>query len=444
MADPIDFEEAGAKARKRRRDIATNWPAPIAEAGLYGHAGEFVRLIESETEADRNAILIQFLIAFGNLCGRKFYIRAGRVPHFMNEFAVVVGDTSRARKGTSWAEVDYFFEKVAPQWTEKCITSGLSTGEGLIHHLRDPSKDYSIEPTGKNAGSGGHTRNEDQGISDKRLLVQESEFAQVLKVAAREGATLSTVVRQAWDAKTLRVLTKNFPLTATGPHVSILGHITQADLTHLLASIEMANGFANRFLWVCATRARKLPRGGILPDVALNELAVRVWQAAEVAQVEAELDFDDAALKAWSKAYDRLTEPKPGQFGDVIARSDPHVLRLACIFTTLDKSRMIRIEHLNAALAVWDYCQRSAHYIFGERLNDLDANKILAALRRTPLGLSLTEIHALFSHNLSARRIDEIRDTLLDALLIRAETTPTRGRPEERWFALEGNADADR
>ena len=41
----------------------------------------------------------------------------------------------------------------------------------------------------------------DAGVKDKRLLVQEGELSQALKVMKREGNTLSPVLRNAWDAR---------------------------------------------------------------------------------------------------------------------------------------------------------------------------------------------------------------------------------------------------
>ena len=75
----------------------------------------------------------------------------------------------------------------------------------------------------------------DDGVLDKRLFVIESEFANVLKVMAREGNTLSPVLRRAWDTGDLRTLTKNSPARATGAHISIIGHITRQEnraITH--------------------------------------------------------------------------------------------------------------------------------------------------------------------------------------------------------------------
>ena len=64
-------------------------------------------------------------------------------------------------------------------------------------------------------------------------MVVESEFASILKQTQRTGNTLSVILRNAWDGATLRSLTKNSPLKATAPHVSVVGHCTIEELRRL-------------------------------------------------------------------------------------------------------------------------------------------------------------------------------------------------------------------
>ncbi len=79
----------------------------------------------------------------------------------------------------------------------------------------------------RNKKSGGTTEEVvDEGVTDKRLLVIEPEFAQVLRAVARHGNTLSSTVRTAWDTGNLATLTKSDPVTATDAHIAIIAHVT--------------------------------------------------------------------------------------------------------------------------------------------------------------------------------------------------------------------------
>src|SRR5437588_5491929 len=95
-------------------------------------------------------------------------------------------------------------------------------------------------------------------ILDRRLMVVEPEFATILKVASREGNTISAIIRQAWDTGDLRVMTRNAPLEATDTHISLIAHVTDQELKRLLTTTEAANGFANRFLMAVVQRSKLL------------------------------------------------------------------------------------------------------------------------------------------------------------------------------------------
>jgi hypothetical protein len=75
--------------------------------------------------------------------------------------------------------------------------NGLSSGEGLIYHVRDEQR--AKRPIKK---SGIITDYQDEIVdagARKRAFVIEPEFARVLQSMKREGNTLSSVIRQAWD-----------------------------------------------------------------------------------------------------------------------------------------------------------------------------------------------------------------------------------------------------
>src|SRR5262249_58645497 len=128
--------------------------------------------------------------------------------HYLNEFVVLVGKTAKGRKGTSWSHVERLLLAAEEQWARERIQSGLSSGEGLIWHVRDPiMKRERIKERGEPVRY--EEVEADPGIADKRLCVVEPELANVLKQTERQGNTLSPVLRQAWDGSDLRSMTKN-------------------------------------------------------------------------------------------------------------------------------------------------------------------------------------------------------------------------------------------
>ena len=188
-----------------------DWPV-MNEAAYHGLAGDIVKAIEPVTEADPVALLVTTLLYFGSVIGRTAHAVVEDTPHYGAEFALIVGNSAFARKGTSEARIAEVFRQVEPDWTENnLVQGGMSSGEGLINLIRDPAEiDGATE----------------QGISDKRRLIFEPEFARVLRVLQREGNNLSAVLRAAWDGRTLTTITKT-PMKASTPHISVLGHIVE-------------------------------------------------------------------------------------------------------------------------------------------------------------------------------------------------------------------------
>lgn len=374
----------------------TSWPAPPSEAVFHGPAGEFVLRTEPHTESHPMALLSQFLVAFGTASGNSAHYAVEASRHHSNEFIVLVGPSSKGRKGSSWDHVEALIRDVDEPFVERCIASGMSSGEGLIAEVADDNEN----------GSFAHA---------KRKLIVESEFAQVMKVLAREGNTLSPVIRNAWDGKTLQTLAKNSPLRATGAHIGIVGHITKQELLRHITATELANGFFNRFMVVAVQRSKTLPFGGRLGGEELDRVRDQVRLAARFASLEQHISFDSPARERWIAAYDGLSRGEAGLAGAATARAEAHTVRLALIYALLDCSEVIQLEHLEAALAFWAYSAASARWVFGDSIGDPTADEIWSLARERHDGITRTEVSNLFSRNKKAREIDRALQALIDA-----------------------------
>lgn len=418
------------------------WPDSLDLAAFHGLAGEIVRTIEPHTEADPAALLIQFLVMFGSTIGSNAHFTVEADRHALNLYAALVGETAKARKGTSLGHIRRLFKLVDEEWDTHCVTFGLSSGEGLIWNVRDaivtrePIKDHGRVVDYQDVET-------DPGITDKRRLVIEEELAGALRVLGREGNTLSAVIRKAWDDGNLRILTKNSPATATGAHISVIAHITRSELLRYLTSTEAGNGFANRLLWVSVRRSKVLPEGGRLHAVDLEPLVRRLAGAVAFAKDAGELRRDEQARTEWRMVYPALSEGKPGLFGAVTARAEAQTMRLAASYALLDQSTMIGAVHLRAALAVWQYAEDSARFIFGDATGDPVADELRATLQRSPEGLTRTEIRDLFGRHQHAGAIERALAALRSRGQVTMTPEDTGGRPTERWRACDESDESD-
>lgn len=366
---------------------------------------------------DPVAILVQLLVAFGNVVGPSTHFAVEADRHRMNLFAVLVGQSAKARKGTSLGYIHGIFDGVDPCWLRERAQSGLTSGEGLIWAVRDP------------------TNLSDMGVADKRLLVVEPEFARTLRVMARQGSILSAVIRQAWDSGDIRSLTSRKPIRATGVHISIIGHVTPDELRRYLTKTESGNGFANRFLWVCIGRSKLLPEGGAFDPRSIENSISKLMDAAEKARQTGRLHFDEDARALWHSIYASLSEGLPGLVGAVTSRAEAQTIRLACLYALLDGADAIGKRHLEAAIALWRYCERSARFIFEDVAGET-TERLLDALREHVNGLSRTEVHSLFGRHRSAAEIDQAIRTLCNQGFARVEKKESGGRPTERLVLI--------
>jgi hypothetical protein len=414
------------------------WPTPLAVTAYHGLVGEVVHAIEPHSEADPVALLVQFLLGFGAALGRTAHFRAESDTHYLNEFAALVGKTAKGRKGTSWGYCRRELEIADPPFVKARILGGLSSGEGLIWACRDAIwKRHPIKQKGRIVAF--QEVEEDPGVADKRLLAFEPEFASVLRRIEGQGNTLSALLRQAWETGDLRTLTKNSPAIATGAHVALIAHITCEELRRYLSATEQANGFGNRFCFFCVKRSKQLPEGGSLDAATVETLGRRLSEALTFGRTVEEVRRDDEARAAWAQVYGPLSEGKPGLAGGLLARAEAHAMRFASIYAVLDLSRLIRAEHLQAALALWDYSEQSVRYIFGDSLGDPVADDLLRLLRASgKTGVTRSEMCDYFGRHQSAERVNQALGLMLESQLARFERYQTGGRPSQRWFASAG------
>ncbi|HEY6367485.1 MAG TPA: DUF3987 domain-containing protein [Candidatus Binatia bacterium] len=386
---------------------------------LHRLAGEIVKTIDPYTESDPVAILTNILTAFGNVIGPIPYFRVENTRHHLNLFIVQTGDTAKGWKGTGWSTPRRMFKEIDTEWIDKRVTGELSSGEGLIFAVRD--KRIEKIPDKKPDVVDYREVIVDHGVEDKRLLLVEEELAQALKVMSREGNILSAVIRQAWDGGNLNPLTKSNPIKATGAHISIIGHITKAELLRHLTATEQSNGFANRFCWFVVARSKCIANPTGIPEETLAPLIEQLRDATDFARKTGEIRRDKNAAAIWEAIYPQLSEGKPGLMGAVISRAEAQVMRIACIYSLLDKSELVRAEHLRAALALWDYSEKSAAAVFGELIGDPAVDKAARALRAKGT-LTMTELHGLFGRNAPKAEIERVASVLLKQRIATIET----------------------
>lgn len=404
------------------------WPC-LERAAFHGIVGDFVDLATEGSEADPAAVLATTLVRFGVEAGSpdpnaRPHIYVGESRHEPRIFGVVVGKSAKARKGTSGAPPARLFAVPegsldAPKMATMSL-GPLSSGEGIVYAVRDAQETWDDKEQ--------QYKVIDPGVLDKRLFVQEEEFAAAINAGKRDGNTLSATLRALWDSGTRSPMTKTSRTQCTNAHVGILAHITLDELAMSLSACDKLNGYANRFLWILARRSKRVPRPRRMPDDRFIPIRNEIWQRLHLAHAAGQMHLTAAAGDLWDAEYDRLTEDRPGIAGAITARAEAQVVRLSMIYALCDGRKYVDTIHVQAALALWRYAQASAEYIFNEDAvgNKLDAkiNEVISAM---PAGLSLTDLHAATGKNHKADDLRRSIQRLVDAGLVRSESIKTEG-----------------
>jgi hypothetical protein len=458
--DQIDAETGGRFQRNPEfddeglegdADTHRNAPKPHPEC-LFGLIGEIARAGSKDTEANPYAIAASALAYFGVAVGRGPYFPIGDDCNHARLNFVHVGRSSRGRKGTAKKLVINRIAKavkdlnvpLAPQ----IHSGGLSSREGLALMIHD----------GLTQG-----RDEIPPIEDKRLLVVESEFANVLHQNKRDGNTLSTALRDAWDGTSIQPATKSNRVGASNPHIGVLADITPSELRSLISSRELTNGFANRFIFFWAEGGKINPFPKQTPNDVVESFAHRAVDVLLFADANrhAERDvkrmtFSQDAEVLYDKLYrGELRDRSAGeQITGLLARRSTTLIRLAMIFALTDRTLTIEVAHIRAAMAWVRYWVDSVKYIFQSALDELatelvsEAGDQLVQYLKLHSTASRSEINRLcFKGHLSKINIDRTIDELLCASppLIEVVTVPRingNGSPTKFYKLTADSADS--
>lgn len=329
-------------------------------------------------------------------------------------FAVHVGRSSRGRKGTA-KKLIYRIHNAVKDIDEHLVPQlhrgGLSTREGLALMIHD-----------------GYTegKNEVPAIEDKRLLVVESEFANVLHQSKRDGNTLSAALRDAWDGTSIRPAVKTSRVWATDPHIGLIGDITPSELNQLMNSRELTNGFANRFMFFWAEGDKVLPFPQQTPKEVVKSLGSRVAEVLKFAgasrHVEKDvkrMDLSADAKSLYSQLYKGGLRDRSGgeRITSLLDRRAPVLLRLAMLFALTDLTTVIGVSHINAAMAWVRYWVDSVRFIFQSAVDEVGAAATKDAAQRIESYLksqgqaTRTDLHkGCFHSHISRAMLDKALD----------------------------------
>lgn len=396
------------------RDPCFHFGLPSSEA-FDGLAGAAVRTLAPYTESSESALLLTTLTALGAaVCAGE------RAPYLWQEghheprlYTAVVGDTSLGRKGTSWRNVRHLMRAAMPHWSGYNVSQGAVSGEGLAQMIA--------------------------AAPERALLVKEEEFASVLRRMGREGNTLNEALRELWDSNEVRVGARKNPIHVVDAHLSLLVQITPDELGATLRKSDVANGFANRFLYCWSERSQVLPYSPGVPEDEFQGMATLIADAVQHAQGLGEMAWSSDGRDAWAALYRALDAEAGGDsgLGAVAARAPAQCLRLAMLYAVLDGERCIGPRHVRAAEEIWRYSLATLHRLHDRFAEDVD-DEVYRAVQAAGGSLTQTELNReLRKYDAAELRgaVERLRrGGMVEQVKIK---TGKRGRPAVVWQVVD-------
>lgn len=410
-------------------DNHRNAPRPDPTC-LYGLVGDIANAGSNSTEANTYAVAASALAYLSAALGRRAYIPIGDNFNHIRLFFIHVGRSGVGRKGTAKSLIkiiDKALRNRDQTLAPNIHTGGLSTREGLAMLIHDGYKDGKIVVP---------------PIVDKRLLVMESEFANVLQQSKRDGNTLSAALRDAWDGTSIKPAVKNNPVTTTDPHITIIGDVTPSELRSLMDKRELSNGFANRFIFFWAEGEKVVALPPPTPTSVVDALTDRVAQVLRYIGADQhgindviQMELSPDAHSLYENIYhSELQDRSAGErIAGLLDRRAPMLLRLAMLFSLTDQTTAIEVHHINAALAWVRYWADSVKFIFqsaddeaGTALTSDVAKRITAYMHDQGQATRTELSKKCFGGHINRITIDTALDELLTTTppVIEVQTVP--------------------
>jgi hypothetical protein len=213
------------------------------------------------------------------------------------------------------------------------------------------------------------------------------------------------------------------------------GHSTAEEIRARMTELDSANGWGNRFVYIATRRERRLP-GHEISDERVRTLARPLADAiAWAREHEPRMIWAPDARERWNEWYCSINDDVTGLVGALTSRSEAHTLRFALNHAVADRTSSIKLEHLEAALAIWQYSEATVQWVWGDLLGNSTADEILRQLEAAGAqGLSRTAIRNNFSRHPRLSGLDVALALLEQRRLAFWRTVPTPGRPATWWW----------
>lgn len=310
------------------------YPEPPPDA-FYGWFGRYVDMVYPTTEATRGFHLAAALTVAGAVVGRRIAFNNASENIYPNQYTILVGPTGSSRKGTTMKRAHRLptYRDPAVQAVHQSpfmVIRNLGSGASVVKTLRE---------------------------HPNTLIVMEEATTLFNNMHRQGGEELLDRMIEAWDTPdSLQDNVKNNPNVATSPFLSLIAGIQPGRLEDALGANEIESGLANRLGIFFGVRRRIIARAPKLNPRDGHRMYREFFDAVMSYPDGTVLEMDDEAGAYWDDWYHQYSSYKGSE--DELAMRIRHpdmALKWSLLFAISDRSDVVTLTHLTAAIAVLDW-----------------------------------------------------------------------------------------
>jgi hypothetical protein len=402
----------------------------MGHAAGYGIAARFVEAIFQSTELERVALLLQTLSAVGCMMGRNAFYSNGLTSHYPNVNSIIVREHNNEPTDSTSTIVRELVRSIDPVWSKSHARSGLLASQQYVDLVRDPI----YEQIGPAENS--RPKLLSPGSRYKSVFVLES-IGSLLGFNGRKGEDLQNNIGYSYMGLPVWKSTGSRIFCATDATITINSVALRKDLEILMLSKNRIAEIGQFFLWSCIPQSA--PCQITISDIAVvvRKFSQLFRRAIDFAKQHRQIRISQDAEYSLSNIRSTYMHHRAGLYGLITDYAESHILRLALIFALLDQSPTISAQHLQAANAIWAYCDQSCQILFGTLSGCTLADKIELIIRNSgPSGISRTKLNNSLGRNFTRDQINYAIAYLESSELIVTQRNPGKGRTEVRYFRI--------
>ena len=312
--------------------------APVPDLAYHGWFGEYRDLMAPTTEASDTFHLASALTVAGAMMGRSIW--TGHVSDRLhaNLYTMLIGKSGTSRKDTA-----------------------MKRATKLPDHVMTTSTNLFAAPYALKTHYGSGERLVEDFQNNPNILWRATEATNIFTVIRRLSSTLGDRMIEAYDVPDfIENGVRNSPSRAEKPYLSLLTAIQPRRLAEYITTEDIVSGLANRIMFFPGSPKPPMANPPSVDSLAASRLYVRLHDAIKQygfgnGQLNPQLMTNDEAEARMSAWYLSQSEDEDEDRQSMRSRNQTFVRKIALIYAVSDASPVIRLDHIEAAIALVEW-----------------------------------------------------------------------------------------